>query len=80
MNALKGFWKVEAGIIPNLPDQDLSRSWLYTSAMFEKDRVRDMEVEELSEFQKQMSEAHGYAMGITQPQSVNWVKVEFVWV
>lgn len=76
--ALKAQWYVRSGLFPGHVIEEDCKSWLYTSADFEKDR--DTPPEEKTIFARYDEEAHDYARSLTDPRRCNYVRCEFVWV
>lgn len=75
---LRAAWSVSAGLIPGILMPELSKEFYYTEHQNEKDNhVPD---HESTLFMKTMREAHEYAQAISDPASLNWVKVEFTWL
>ena len=74
MTALKAYWQVTAGTT-DIPDPSFSRRYEYTSDDYAWDQEHRAE-----RFNKIKYEASDYALDITNPGIVNWVKTEFVWV
>jgi hypothetical protein len=70
---LKATWTVTAGIIPDQPIDEHSRSWSYDSADYEKDGEVPIIFQQIKE------EVYEYMMEITDPCILNWVDVKFVW-
>ncbi len=78
----KAFFTVTAGVIPGTVDPQYTKSWNYTDLDFEDD-VKALKADperQTSKFIERMDAAHAYARSITDPRSVNWVSVEFIWV
>lgn len=78
LEAAKAFIEVVAGVLPGTPMPEYTKRWGYTSSEFEKDR--NHEPPEDTIFQKRLKEAHDYAISITHPAYVNWVRVDWIWV
>jgi hypothetical protein len=79
-HALKAQWIVTAGVIPGQKMDEYSKAWYYTSPDYEKDCERDPESTDPNIFTTMLIEVNDYAMSITDPRTVNWVKMEFMWV
>ena len=92
MQAAKGAWRVQGGVIPNSPEPQFTREWIYTSADYEADRLLPpmpeghridpcgpLDQPHMSRFTRLMLEAHRYQSGITSPLCLNWVRCEFIW-
>lgn len=78
-------WEVTAGIVPGTPMPDYSRRWIITSECWEKmnslsDEEFKREFPEGSFYLRFLEEAHNYAKELTQPQLLNWVRVEWIWL
>jgi hypothetical protein len=72
MNALKAQWIVKAGLFPGHIDDSFSKSWQYTSQMYEKDTDKEI-------YNAMMDQAHSYARSLSDPRLVNCVTIEFIW-
>jgi hypothetical protein len=75
MNALKGQWIVEGGVIPLQKVPEYTKAWNYTSEDIEKDRANDYAI-----FIEMRDAAYEYAKSITNPTMLNWVSVNWIWV
>lgn len=78
-----------AGLIPGEPMEELGRSWNYTSTHYEEDRktcheneLRKARGEEPVDtvFMRMREGAYEYARDLMNPDRLNWVRVEFVWL
>jgi hypothetical protein len=76
--AAKAFFRVTAGVVPGESRPEYEKRWDYSSADYEQDRVAAPDEETV--FAKQLKLAHDYAMSITNPAYLNWVRTEFLWV
>jgi len=76
--AAKALFEVLAGVIPGVPDAQYSKQWGYTSEEYEQDRLTPQDQPTI--FSKRLQEAHDYAMGLSNPAYVNWVRVDWIWV
>ena len=70
MRALKCYIEVTAGILLDEPEQRLTRRWEFTS--------KDLEVP--NRYSDDSGAAMNYAMQLQNPQTANWVKVQWVWL
>ena len=78
--ALKAQWVVTAGVVPGESMKEYQKVWHYDSYHFDKD-VADREHSEIqSVFVATIKEVHDYAMSITDPSRINWVKTDFMWM
>jgi hypothetical protein len=77
---LKGFWAVSAGIVPGDTMPQYTKNFYYLSAHYDEDIKGAKEGSKESHFQSFRDEALAYAKDIMDPRSVNWVKLEWVWV
>jgi len=75
MSRLKGQWTVTAGVLPGAVEKDYTRQWVYTSDDLAKDQHEDYK-----KWNEMKEEAYEYAKQITNPQHVNWVAVDWVWI
>ena len=74
-NGLKGYFLVTAGVILDQPDPQFTRRWEYLSTDYKYDQDNKAE-----RFNALKYDASDYALDITNPGIVNWVKTEFVWL
>jgi len=79
MTGLTGAWEVVAGVLPGEPLKEYTKRFLYTSDDAEKDRQNNDDGEPTNVFTEKMQQAYDYAMQITNPSKVNWVRVDFIW-
>lgn len=80
MARLKAGWTVTAGVIPGTQEKEHTRTYFYTSDDYEADIAADRDGEAGNLFTDRMKEAHGYAMGLSDPRYLNWVRIEFMWL
>jgi hypothetical protein len=78
MQAAKAFFTVTAGVIPGVIMDEYTKQWGYTSADYEADAK--VLPDQPTIFSTRLEEAHKYAMGLSNPAYVNWVRVEWMWV
>ena len=78
MKAAKAFIFVTAGVIPGTAMPEYRKQWTYTSSEFEQDRQTPADQPTI--FSARLEEAHKYAMGLSNPAYVNWVRVDWLWV
>jgi len=78
MTAAKAFIEVRAGILPGEAMAEYGKRWGYTSDEYEQDKKTPQDQPTI--FSKQLQEAHDYAMGLSNPAYVNWVRVDWIWV
>lgn len=78
---MKGFWSVQAGILPGEPIPKHTKNYYYLSAMYDADVKRiKTGSKDPSTFQEMRDEAIDYAKELIDPRQVNWVRLEWVWV
>ncbi len=75
--ALRGAWEVQAGILPGTPMPELTKCFAYTSEDYEADLEKGPE--EMTTFTALMVKAHAYSQELTNPQRLNWVRVDWIW-
>ena len=75
---LKALWSVYAGVIPDIPMPEHTRTWNYTSADYEADCV--LPEEQTPKFIQLRSEAQEYADSLSDPRRLNWVRLEWTWI
>jgi hypothetical protein len=78
MPTCKALFEVTAGVIPGQPMGEYRKGWSYDSDEFEQDRQTAQDQPTI--FSKRMQEAHDYAMGLSNPAYLNWVRVDWIWV
>jgi hypothetical protein len=78
MEAAKALIEVVAGVLPGQPMAEYTKRWCYTSNKYAVDR--QTAADQPTIFSKRLQEAHDYAMGLSNPAYVNWVRVDWVWV
>jgi len=77
---LKGMWGVSAGIVLGDTMPQYTKNFYYLSPMFDEDVEQARAGKKDSHFQSLRDEALAYAKDMMDPRSVNWVKLEWVWV
>jgi hypothetical protein len=78
MKSVSCGWTVDAGVIPERPMPEYRKNFYYTSEMRERDAKLGKDVD-TNEFTELLKQVHEYAMGISDPNRVNWVRVDWVW-
>lgn len=78
MTAAKALIEVCAGVVPGIGMAEYTKRWGYTSDEFEQDKNTPQDQPTI--FSKRLQEAHDYAMGLSNPAYVNWVRVDWIWV
>ena len=78
MQAAKALIEVVAGVIPGTPMPEHTKRWSYTSDEYEQDMKAKLN--EPTIFSARLQEAHDYAMGLSNPAYMNWVRVDWIWV
>jgi hypothetical protein len=76
--AAKALIGVQAGVIPGQPMPEYTKNWSYTSEDYELDMKAALDQPTI--FSTRLKEAHDYAMGLSNPICVNWVRVDWIWV
>lgn len=76
--AAKALIGVYAGVIPGTPMAEFTKNWGYTSEDYEADKL--VPPDQPTIFSQRLDEAHKYAMGLSNPAYVNWVRVDWIWV
>jgi hypothetical protein len=84
--ALRCYWRVSGGIIPGVEVPKYTRRWEMTSDIWEAENA--MSEEEFkaahpdgkSTFWKQREEAYAYAASLSNPNALNWVRVDWIWI
>jgi hypothetical protein len=78
MLAAKALIEVCAGVVPGIGMAEYTKQWGYTSDDYEQDKKTPPDQPTI--FSKRLQEAHDYAMGLSNPAYVNWVRVDWIWV
>jgi hypothetical protein len=78
VQAAKALIEVMAGVVPGIGIAEYTRRWDYTSGEHEQDTKTPPDQPTI--FSQRLQEAHDYAMGISNPAYVNWVRVDWIWV
>jgi hypothetical protein len=76
--AAKAFIEVCAGVIPGIVIDGYTKCWSYTSQDYEQDKTTPQDQPTI--FSQRLQEAHDYALGLSNPTYVNWVRVDWTWV
>ena len=78
MIACKAIFEVHAGVVPGSAMPEYTKRWSYNSDEYQQDRETPQDQPTI--FSKHLQEAHDYAMGLSNPAYVNWVRVDWLWV
>ncbi|HEY1897040.1 MAG TPA: hypothetical protein VGG62_12235 [Terracidiphilus sp.] len=78
MKAAKALFEVNAGVVPGVGIAEFHKRWGYDSDEYEQDR--HVAPDQPTIFSQRMQEVHNYAMGLSNPAYVNWVRVDWIWV
>ena len=78
MKTAKAFFEVTAGIIPGTAMPEYCKRWNYTSDEYQQDTK--VPADQQTIFSTRLMEAHNYAISLTNPAYVNWVRVDWIWV
>jgi hypothetical protein len=76
--AAKALIEVQAGVILGIAMPEYTKRWGYTSDDYEQDKK--VPKDQPTIFSTRLQEAHDYAMGLSNPAYVNWVRVDWIWV
>jgi hypothetical protein len=88
--AAKAIWRVQAGIVPGSPLNELTKQWFYNSLDAEADR-KTMQKERgqgldpcrpdapLTIFQQRKQAALDYWNELNDPRLHNWARIDFIW-
>lgn len=77
-NTCKAIFQVTAGVVPEIGIGAYTKRWSYDSDEYEQDTRTPSGQPTI--FSKRLQEAHDYAMGLSNPAYVNWVRVDWLWV
>jgi len=78
MKACKAIFQVTAGVIPKEPMAEYTKRWSYDTEDYERDTKTPKDQPTI--FSVRLREAHDYAMMLSNPAYVNWVRVDWIWV
>lgn len=78
MKACKAIIEVTAGVIPQEVVAQHTKRWTYDSDDYELDGRTPQDQPTI--FSKRLQEAHDYALGLSNPAYLNWVRVDWMWV
>ncbi len=78
LQAAKAFFEVNAGVLPGTPMPEYTKRWGYTTEEYEQDQQTPQDQPTI--FGQRLQEVHLYAMGLSNPAYVNWVRVDWIWV
>lgn len=78
MTGCKALFTVTAGVIPGTANPEHSKQWSYNSDDYEKDAHTPQD--QPTVFSRMLQEAHDYAMGLSHPAYLNWVRVDWMWL
>jgi hypothetical protein len=73
MEAARCWWEVTAGIVPGEPMLEYTRRWGLTSGEWESPP-------RVALYNAALVGALEYARYLMEPQRVNWVRLEWIWV
>jgi hypothetical protein len=76
--AAKAIIEVHAGVIPGQPMAEFTKRWSYDSNDYEQDLKTPEDQPTILSLR--LTEAHDYAMGLSNPHYVTWVRVDWIWV
>jgi hypothetical protein len=72
-------WEVFAGVLPGTAEPEYTKKWFYTEADYEADKANTDPSAE-NNFTRMMVEASQYAISLTDPRRINWVRTDFIWL
>lgn len=75
----KAAWEVCAGLISGQPMPEYTKRFVYTSEDYEEDGRHAKELEYHPIFMKRMAEASSYHQQMSNPQTLNWAELTFIW-
>lgn len=78
LQAAKALIEVMAGVIPGEPIANYTKRWGYTSEDYAHDKT--VPPDQPTIFSLRLQEAHNYAMGLSNPGYVNWVRIDWIWI
>ena len=78
MKACKAIFTVTAGVIPREVVPEYTKRWTYDSEEYAQDSRTPQDQPTI--FSQRLQEAHNYAMCLSNPTYVNWVRVDWLWV
>jgi hypothetical protein len=76
--AVKALIQVQAGVISGEPIAAFTKHWQYDASDYELDCKTPQDLPTI--FSLRLAEAHDYAMGLSNPKHVNWVRIDWMWL
>ena len=84
---IKGIWEVRAGLLPDQPEPNLTKRWVYTSEDYKADRqfiAREspdtpLDIRKRTKFMELREEAMNYFARMNEPRLLNWAEIEWTW-
>lgn len=82
---LRCYWEVQAGVIPGTVEGLYTRRWMISSEAWAADvqaakALGQAEGPLYSHFRDFQTQAQEYAASITDPRTLNWVTVSWMWM
>lgn len=82
MEAGKLIIEVQAGLIPGQPMEEFTRRWGFTAREWDEMHSEDKDVakEALDAWDRVHGWAREYAARLQNPHTVNWVRMDWIWL
>lgn len=74
---LRCTWEVTGAIIPGQPLPELTKQFHYTVEEYREDKEKPPSA--ITIFTTRLLEAHDYATQLTNPASLNHVRIDWIW-
>jgi hypothetical protein len=72
MDGVRCIWEVLAGVVPEIPMEELTKRFVLTRAEASSEDAPHV-------WSERRIAAYNYAMSLTDPNVVNWVRIDWVW-
>lgn len=76
---LAAAWEVRAGLIPGQALPEYTKHFFYASEEYEEDGRHAKEFAYQPIFMKRMAMAASYQQQLSNPNTLNWVELTFIW-
>ncbi len=80
IKSLRAVWEVRAGVIPGQAMPEYTKRFPYTSDDYEEDGKHAKDFSYHPIFMKRMAEATSYHQQMSNPQTLNWAELVFLWL
>lgn len=76
---LNAAWEVRAGLVPGQAMPEYTKQFFYTDADYEEDGKHASEFAYQPIFMQRMVQASNYHQQMSNPQTLNWAELTFIW-